>query len=41
MGKSIGGFFSAVITGVIVAAAVYFSGGTLLSVIGWGLPVPP
>jgi dolichol kinase len=41
MGKSIGGFFSAVITGVIVAAAVYFSGGTALAAIGWGLPVPP
>lgn len=36
MGKSIGGFFSAVITGVIVAAAVYFSGGTALAAIGWG-----
>ncbi|AZP43005.1 fibronectin type III domain-containing protein [Rahnella aquatilis] len=36
MGKSLGGFFGAVITAVIVAAAVYFSGGTALAAIGWG-----
>lgn len=36
MGKSLGGFFGAIITAVIVAAAVYFTGGTALAVIGWG-----
>ncbi len=36
MGKSLGGFFGAIITAVIVAAAVYFTGGTALAAIGWG-----
>lgn len=36
MGKSLGGFFGAIITAVVVAAAVYFSGGTALAAIGWG-----
>lgn len=36
MGKSLGGFFGAVLTAVIVAAAVYFTGGTALAAIGWG-----
>jgi len=36
MGKSLGGFFGAVITAVIVAAAVYFTGGTALAALAWG-----
>lgn len=36
MGKSLGGFFGAIITAVVVAAAVYFSGGTALAAIGYG-----
>lgn len=36
MGKSLGGFFGAIITAVVVAAAVYFSGGTALAAVGWG-----
>ncbi|WJQ46122.1 phage tail tip fiber protein [Klebsiella pneumoniae] len=36
MGKSLGGFFGAIITAVIVALAVYFTGGTALAAIGWG-----
>lgn len=36
MGKSLGGVFGAIITAVIVAAAVYFSGGTALAAVGWG-----
>ncbi|MDD7993760.1 phage tail tip fiber protein [Kosakonia radicincitans] len=36
MGKSLGNFFSAIVTAVVVAAAVYFSGGTALAAIGWG-----
>lgn len=36
MGKSLGGFFGAIITAVVAAAAVYFSGGTALAAIGWG-----
>ncbi len=35
MGK-ISGVFGAIITAVIVAAAVYFSGGTALAAAGWG-----
>ncbi|URE96820.1 phage tail tip fiber protein [Enterobacter kobei] len=36
MGKSLGGFFGAIVTAVVVAAAVYFSGGTALAAVGWG-----
>ncbi|MBK0077860.1 hypothetical protein IAE49_01090 [Kosakonia sp. S58] len=36
MGKSLGGFFGAIISAVVVAAAIYFSGGTALAAIGWG-----
>ncbi|ENV4137232.1 phage tail protein [Escherichia coli] len=36
MGKSVGGFVGAIVTAVVVAAAVYFSGGTALAAIGWG-----
>ncbi|CAM6773731.1 fibronectin type III domain-containing protein [Enterobacter intestinihominis] len=36
MGGGLGGIFSAVLTAVVVAAAVYFSGGTALAAIGWG-----
>lgn len=36
MGKSLGGFFGAIISAVVIAAAVYFSGGTALAAIGWG-----
>lgn len=36
MGKSVGNVFGAIVTAVIVAAAVYFSGGTALAAIGWG-----
>ncbi|NIG74190.1 fibronectin type III domain-containing protein [Klebsiella sp. Ap-873] len=37
MGKGGGlGFIGAIITAVVVAAAVYFSGGTALAAIGWG-----
>lgn len=35
-GGGLGGIFSAVLTAVVVAAAVYFSGGTALAAIGWG-----
>ncbi|HAV1973406.1 TPA: fibronectin type III domain-containing protein [Enterobacter hormaechei subsp. steigerwaltii] len=35
-GGGLGGLFSAVLTAVVVAAAVYFSGGTALAAIGWG-----
>lgn len=36
MGKSLGGFFGAIVTAVVVAAAVYFSGGTALTALAWG-----
>jgi len=36
MGKSVGNVFGAIVSAVIVAAAVYFSGGTALAAIGWG-----
>lgn len=37
MGKlSLSSVFSAVITAVVVAAAVYFTGGTALAAVGWG-----
>lgn len=36
MGKSLGGFFGAIVTAVVVAAAVYFSGGTALAALAWG-----
>ena len=36
MGGGLGGIFSAVLTAVVVAAAVYFSSGTALAAIGWG-----
>lgn len=36
-GSKSGGFFGALITGVLVGAAVFFSGGTALVAIGWGL----
>ncbi len=36
MSGGIGGFISAVLTAVVVAAAVYFSGGTALAALGWG-----
>ncbi|MDF2784222.1 MAG: hypothetical protein K0S95_757 [Pantoea eucrina] len=36
MGKSIGNVLGAIVTAVIVAAAVYFSGGTALAALGWG-----
>ena len=36
MGKSIGSVLGAIVTAVIVAAAVYFTGGTALAAIGWG-----
>ena len=36
MGKSVGKILGAVITAIVVAAAVYFSGGTALAAIAWG-----
>ncbi|WP_312229002.1 fibronectin type III domain-containing protein [Pseudescherichia sp.] len=37
MGKiTKGGIFGAIVSAVIVAAAVYFTGGTVLAAIGWG-----
>lgn len=36
MGKSMGGVFGAIITAVIIAAAVWFSGGTALAAVGFG-----
>lgn len=36
MGKSVSGIVGSIITAVVVAAAVYFSGGTVLAAIGWG-----
>ncbi|WP_312282566.1 phage tail protein [Pseudescherichia sp.] len=36
MGKKIGGFVGALITAVVVAAAVYFTGGTALTALAWG-----
>ena len=36
-GSKSGGFFSSVLTGLLVGAAVFFTGGTALAVLGWGL----
>lgn len=36
MGKSIGNVLGAIITAVVVAVAVYFSGSTALAAVGWG-----
>jgi len=35
-GGGIGNFFGAILTAVVVAVAVYFSGGTALAAIGYG-----